>query len=271
MSSVRDEVRFDSVLGRRTAERRTALFVFPLIVVLVAIVGFAAVAISRMSGLQTQIDAAQQQVQEANKVVDQRDRELRDARAETAVLATAGQGAGVLAATSKDSTASGVVLDHPAEHALAVYAFNLMPAPEGQEYRLIVTDGTGQESLLGALRPDDRGASFLMARDVPEGIDKVEVALVPVSATKGNADQAKGNADKSKAGGSAGNTATASNGTNAESKEKGATAQKAPPAERKPILTGGLPKPGEAGVVLATADQGKNLPRKPDRVGRRGR
>jgi hypothetical protein len=257
MSSAPEEIRFDSILSRRSAGTRTALFVFPAIVAIVAIVVFAAVAISRMSGLQTQLQAAQQQAQDANKVVEERDRQIRDAQSETAVLASVGQGAGVLAATSKESTASGVVLDHPAQHALAVYAFNLLPPPEGQEYRLIVTDGMGAESLLGALRPDDRGGSFLMARDVPEGLAKVEIALVPTSATKPAPDQVKGSS-----GGPGSGAAEA----------KVATAQKAP-AERKPVLTGALPRPGEAGVVIANASAGgdKNLPRRGERTGRRGR
>lgn len=253
MSPIGDDLRFDSVLSRRSTEKRAIFFVVPGVIALFALVAFAAAAISRQSGLETRLRTAQQQVQEANKVVEERDRQLREAHAETAVLASAGQGAGVLNAVSKESPASGVVLDHPAQHALAVYAFNLAPAPAGQEYRLIVTDGTGQESLLGTLRPDDRGGSFLMDRDVPEGIAKVEVALVPKAAPGGGAPAAKGGAgdaprEPQRAGGQA-------------------------PTQRQPILIGALPRPGEAGVVLA-ASAGEGEPQakgKATRAGRRGR
>jgi hypothetical protein len=232
MANTEPDLRFESVLSNRSSEKRTALFVFPAVLVFALIVGLAVISISRMSGLSTQVAIAQKQVEEANKVVEERDKQLRDAHAETAVLASAGQGASVLAPIDGGSTASGVALDHPAQHALGVYAFNLTPAPEGQDYRLIATDGAGQESLLGALVPDDRGAAFLLARDVPEGIAKLEVALVPKSASPApNAAAVK------------------------TDKEGGASVaqQVKPPAERKPVLTGTLPRPGEAGVVAAAA------------------
>lgn len=240
MASAHGDLRFDSVLGGRPAGVRTALIVFPVVAVMVALAVLAGVAISRMSGLQAQVRIAQRQAEEANKAVDERDRQLRDARAETAALATPGQGAAVLRATAAASGASGIVLAHPAQHVLAVHVFGLRPPGRDQEYRLIVTDGVGRESLLGALRLDDRGASFLLARGVPEGIASVEVASVPEAAS----------ADRGATGSAPGGAAAG------------------PPAEREPVLTGALPRPGEAGVVLAAGPSESRTPRAHDRAAR---
>lgn len=234
------DLQFENVLSGGRAEKRTALIVFPVVVVLAVIVGFAAVAISRMSSLSTQVQVAQKQVEDANKTVEDRDRQVREARADTAVLASPGQGAAVLAATAPDSGASGIALSHPEQHAVNLYAFNLSPPPEGQEYRLIVTDAEGRETMLGGLTPDDRGGAYLLARDVPEGATKVEIALVAKGA-RGPAEGAGGSAQQG---------------------------QK--PAERQPVLAGQLPRPGEAGVIAAThAEAPKAQARTPARGRRR--
>ncbi len=173
-----DTLAFEKVLSGRSAEKRTALIVFPVVVAVAIVIGLAAISISRMSGLSSQVQIAQQQVTEANKAVEERDRQLREVKADVAVLSTPGQGASVLHAGT-ESGASGLARIHPERHAIVLYAYNLNPPAEGQEYRLIVSDAEGHEALLGALSPDDRGAASLLARDVPEGASRVEVALVP--------------------------------------------------------------------------------------------
>jgi len=209
-----DTLAFEKVLSGRSAEKRTALIVFPVVVALALIIGLAAVSISRMSGLSSQVQVAQQQVAEANKAIEERDRQLREAKADAAVLSTPGQGASVLRAAT-DNGASGIARVHPERHAIALYAYNLAAPAEGQEYRLIVSDGENHEALLGTLSPDDRGAASILARDVPEGVTRLEVALLPKGSTAGS--------------GEAG-------------------------AKRQPVLIGMLPKPGEAGVVTSAPE-----------------
>lgn len=221
------DLQFENVLSGGRAEKRTALIVFPVVVVLAVIVGFAAVAISRMSSLSTQVQVAEKQVDEANKAVEERDKQVREARADVGVLASPGQGAAILAAVAPDSGASAVAMVHPEQHSLNVYAYNLSPAPEAQEYRLVVTDGEGRETLLGALTLDDRGGAYLLARDVPEGAAKVEIALVP----KGAHPQPNAPAKPGEQG--------------------GAQAAQGDKQERQPVLAGQLPRPGEAGVIAA--------------------
>ena len=219
-----DTLAFEKVLSGRSAEKRTALIVFPVVVALALIIGLAAISISRMSGLSSQVQVAQQQVAEANKAVEERDRQLREAKADAAVLSTPGQGASVLRAAT-DNGASGIARVHPERHAIALYAYDLKPPAEGQEYRLIVSDGAGHEGLLGTLTPDDRGAASLLARDVPEGASRLEVALLPKGGTAGAGEA---------------------------------------PAQRQPVLIGMLPKPGESGVVTNAPEQ-KDITRAPRR------
>ncbi len=209
------DLSFEGVLAGRSAEKRTALIIFPVVVVVAIAIVFGAVALSRMSSLTTQVKLANQQVEEASKAVEERDQKLREARADNAILAAVGQGGGVLAPLAPDSAATGVALVHLEQHALALYAYDLSPAPEAQQYRVIVRDGAGKEKDVGALAPDDRGGAYLLARDLPEGLVRVEVALLP--------------------------------------RGGGVAAGKAGPAgaTRQPVLAAALPRTGEAGIVTA--------------------
>lgn len=237
------DLAFENVLSGRSAERRTALIVFPAVVVLALLIGFAAVSISRTSALTSELQRARAQVAEATKAVDERDAQLREARADIAVLSTPGQGAALLAGV-KDGGASGVARTHPERHSLAVYAYNLMPPPEGQTYQVVVGDAAGRATMLGALSPDERGAASLLARGVPEGATQVEVALVKGAAPDGP----KGAAS---------------------ARPGDAAAPQPAPADRQPVLAGTLPRPGEAGVVAAAPGRGSRLQaRSPSRSGR---
>lgn len=237
------DLAFENVISGRSAEKRTALIVFPIVVVLALLIVAAAVSISRSSALTTEVQTAKGQLAEANKLVEERDAQLRDARADVAVLSTAGQGAAILTAV-KGSGASGLAQVHPERHSLAVFSYNLAPAPDGQEYRAIVTDAQGRATMLGALAPDDRGAAALLARDVPEGSSQLEVALVPKTAERAGA-----------------------------AKHEGAAMPQAAPGQRQAVLAGALPRPGEAGVVMpSTQTAGSRAQaRTPGEARRRGR
>ncbi|MFL5272820.1 MAG: hypothetical protein ACJ79R_17725 [Anaeromyxobacteraceae bacterium] len=226
------------------------MFVLPVVVLLAIIVGFAVVAISKMSGLTTEVQVAQKQAEEAQKAVEERDQKLREARAEVSVLGSAGQGAAVLAAAERGSGVSGLALVHPEQNALNLYAYNLPPAPEGQEYRVIIRDAGGGEKDVAAVAPNERGEGFVIARDVPEGAAHVELALVPKGAQQAQPRQGQGQNGQAQAGG----------------------AQPAPAqqATRKPVLAGDLPKPGEAGVTTPQpSDDGPPARQAQARRGRR--
>jgi hypothetical protein len=223
------DLQFGRVLDSGKSEKRTMMFVLPVVIVLAIIVGFAVIAISKMSGLTTEVQVAQKQAEEAQKAVDERDQKLREARAEVSVLGSAGQGAAVLAAAEPGSGVSGLALVHPEQNAVNLYAYNLPPAPEGQEYRVIVRDAGGAEKDVAAVAPNERGEGFVIARDVPEGAAHVELALVPKGAGQGQPKQ----------------------GQNGQAPAAGAQPAPAQQATRKPVLAGDLPKPGEAGVTIA--------------------
>ncbi|HEX7489012.1 MAG TPA: hypothetical protein VF341_08900, partial [Anaeromyxobacteraceae bacterium] len=86
----------------------------------------------------------------------------------------------------------------------------------------------------------------LIARDVPEGASRLEVALVPQGGAPGRVAKPEGQAPGA----------------------EGAT-----PVRRQPVLLGMLPKPGEAGVVTEGPEaSGPKLQARPPAGGpRRGR
>jgi hypothetical protein len=244
MAEIDRDLQFGRVLESSSSSWRSLLIILPAVVVLVLIVGFGVVAISRMSALSTEIQVAKKDAEEAQKAADERDQKLREARAEAGILGSAGQGAAVLTAAAPDSGASGVAVFHPETNAMNLYAYGLSPAPEGQEYRIIIRDASGIEKDAAGVKPDDRGSAFVLARDLPEGTSHVEVALVPTGAVQ-QQQQAQG-----KPGGDAAQQTPAQRMVN-----------------RKIVMAGDLPKPGEAGVVAAAkapeedkAQQGKAKP-----------
>lgn len=232
MASLSDSPQFGSVVDRRASDRRVWFFVVPGVILLGAVLVAAGVAMSRVSGLQTQVRLAQQQAAEAQKSVDERDKLLQKARADEEVLRSAGQGAAVLAAPKPDAPASGVAFYHPARHAVKVYAFGLAAPQQGQEYRVEVVTADGARTALGALAPDDRGSAFFLAREVPEGATELAVRLAPAS-------------EKQKEG--AGGQPPLQEVT-----EKGAT------PEGDLVMAGKLPPPGTAGVMEAAPVQARS-------------
>jgi hypothetical protein len=206
MAILSDAPQFGRLLERRTFEKRVWLFVVPGVLVAGALVVAALISVSRVSGLEDQLRVARQQVVDAQRAVEDRDKLLQKARADEDVLRTAGQGAAVLAASAPDGTASGVAVYHPERHALQVHAYGLRAPPEGQEYRVDAVKQGGERTSVGVLNPDERGAAFVLARDVPEGATQVAVRLAPAGTV---------------------------------------------------LLTGALPRPGEAGVVAAPPVQAR--------------
>jgi hypothetical protein len=244
------DLQFGRVLESGSSQKRTLLIVLPLVLVLAIIVGFAAVAISRVSGLSTEVQVAQRQVEDAQKAVEERDQKLREARSEVSILGSAGQGAAVLSAAVPESGVSGLALVHPEQNAVNLYAYNLPPAPDGQEYHVIVRGAAGGEKDVVALTPNDRGEGFVIARDVPDGASHVELALVPKGGSQPQQIQP------------------------AAQQSPGAPPAASPPAAtRKTVLAGDLPKPGEAGVVTASSatDASKDARQERQAQGRRPR
>jgi hypothetical protein len=256
MAEIDRDLQFGRVLESGSKSWRSLLIVLPVVVVVVLIVGFGAVAISRMSALSSEIQVAKKQAEESQKAADEHDQKLREARAEAGILGSAGQGAAVLVAASPDSGASGVAIFHPETNAMNIYAYNLSPAPEGKDYRVIVRDASGVEKDAAGVKPDDRGSAFVLARDLPEGTTHVELALVPTAGQ-----QAKPQGDHGQ------------QGQQAQNPGQQASAQQM--VNRQIVIAGDLPKPGEAGVIAAAksdeGQQGKAKAPQTQAQGRRGK
>jgi hypothetical protein len=214
MSIASESPQFGSLLAKSGPEKRVWWFVIPAILALGALIVAAGVAISRASGLESQVKLAQQQVADAQKTVEERDKLLQKARVDEELLRSAGRGAAVLGATSPDSPASGVAVYHPANHAVKLYVFGLQAPPAGQEYRVEVVAGDERKAV-GAIAPDERGSAFLLAKDVPEAATEIAVRVAPAGESKQGTPPA----------------------TDAR--------------QEAPLLTGTLPKTGESGVVEA--------------------
>lgn len=236
MAILSDSPQFGSVLDRRTSEKRIWWFVVPGVLVLGALIAATGISVAKVSGLETQVRLAQQQAADAQRTVEDRDKLLQKARVDEDVLRSAGQGAAVLAASDEESPASGVAIYHPERHALKVYAFGLRAPPQGQEYRLDAVKESGERTSIAALSPDERGAAFTLAREVPEGSSRIAIRLAPRQAKEGA---------EAKAG-----------------EQQQPATQEVTPAGKEPegtvLLSGALPKPGEAGVVAAPQVQARS-------------
>jgi len=175
-----ESLRFGRVTERSTSDRKVWLFVLPIMAGLVFLLVFAGLAISKTSGLETQINQLTTANQELQKSVEERDRVITASRAEDAILRTPGSGATLLTAPGPNPVSSGVGFYHPEFHALNAYLFALTAPPPGQEYRLEVVVGKeGVHKPLGKVDLDSAGSSFFLSKEVPEGITGVDVALYP--------------------------------------------------------------------------------------------
>lgn len=251
-------IEFGRVLDGKTSDRKVWFLIIPVVLGLGALLVFAGLAISKAGGLESKVRLAEQQVQDANKAVEERDALLKKARADESVLRSPGQGAAVMAAAQPESPASGVALVHPDQQAVKLFVFGLAHAEQGQEYRVNAIDAEKARTLLGKVVPDDRGTAFLLAKNLPEGATGVEVVLGAVQAgAEGTGSAAQGE-DAGK-----GNAKPEGEG------EAPASSQEEAGADATLILAGEFPKPGTAGVVAAPDLSGQAQARTPAARARR--
>jgi len=212
---------FGRVLDAKTSDRKVWFLIIPVVLGLAALIVFAGLAISKSGGLESQVRLAEQQVQEAQKAVEERDALVKKARADEALLRSPGQGVSVMAAAQPNSPATGVAVVHPDEAAVKLFVFGLSRPEPGQEYR-VVARAENERTTLARIAPDDRGTAFVLAKNLPEGASRIEVVLAPVTAQPGDAPAG-------------------------EDPQRGAKAG----ADGTLILAGTFPEPGTAGVVAA--------------------
>ncbi|BDG10532.1 hypothetical protein [Anaeromyxobacter paludicola] len=175
-----ESLQFGRVTERAGTDRKVWLFVLPAMAALVLLLVFAGLAISRTSGLETQVRQLTSANQELQKNLDERDQVITKQRADVSVLETPGSGATLLTSPDPKGIASGVALYHPEHHALNAYLFGMTAPPAGQEYRLEAVVGKeGERKPLGKVDPDASGSAFFLSKEVPDGLTGVHVALYP--------------------------------------------------------------------------------------------
>ncbi len=179
----RSGINFGRVLKTGDAgvsETRTWLYVVPVLAVIVFLVVFSFTAISRSSGLKTQLTQASTALQESQKAIEERDKLLTAARADEQILKSPGQAVVVLTAGPAGGAANGVALVHPDQHAVALYLFGLSAPPPGQQYKVFAKPQNGPPKPIAAIEAlDEAGRAFAIARDVPAGPLQLTVAMAP--------------------------------------------------------------------------------------------
>jgi hypothetical protein len=174
-----ERIEFGSVLESKGSEGKLWLFIVPVIVGVFALAGYGIMQVSKAGSVEREAKAAQQQVAELQKTIEQRDKLLTDARAEEGLQRSAGAAAALFYGVNPKAQESGIAFAHPSEKAVRVYLYGLATPPEGQEYVVAARTKGGQTKALGSVLPGNDGTGFLLAKDVPEGTSTVELLLRP--------------------------------------------------------------------------------------------
>jgi len=172
-----DRIEFGSVLEGKGSEGKLWLFIIPAIVGVFAIAGYGMMQISKAGSLERDAKAAQAQVTELQKTVEQRDELLVHARAEEGLQRSPGSAVALFYGVNARAHESGVAFAHPSERAVRAYFYGLTAPPEGQEYVVAARTESGEAKALGDVVPGNDGTGFLLARDLPEGTAAIELLL----------------------------------------------------------------------------------------------
>lgn len=174
-----DRITFGSVLEDRGSEGKLWLLIIPALLAVLGFAGYGIAQASRTGALERDAKAAQAQVAELQKTVEQRDKLLSDARAEETVQRSAGAAVALFYGVNPRAQESGVAFAHPSERAVRAYFYGLAAPPEGQEYVVAARTRSGEAKPLGTLLPGNDGTGFLLGKDVPEETVAVELLVRP--------------------------------------------------------------------------------------------
>jgi len=178
LSGMAGDIQFGSVLERSRPNRLVWLLVVPVIAAILAGVYWGLSKVSAADELGSELRRSKEQLVEYQKSVEGRDQLLAKARADEALLTSAGQAMGVFYRSAPDATESGVVIANPDQHAARLYLYGLVAPPQGQEYVAVVRPRGGEAKVIGHLLADEQGQAFLLAKDLPDGLSAMEVAWV---------------------------------------------------------------------------------------------
>jgi hypothetical protein len=172
-------VQFGRVLEKDKGDKKVWLLVLLVLVGVTALVVVAIASRGKVSGLEREVQASTGRLEELQKSVDERDKLLVQARADEAVMKTAGQAAAMFYSVAPDATESGIAFAHPEQKAVKVYLYGLTQPPDGQEYAVFARAGDGTQKPLGPVLPDQQGNGFLLAKEIPEGTAAIQLVFRP--------------------------------------------------------------------------------------------
>lgn len=174
-----DRIQFGSVLDREESSKKVWLVIIPVLLLVGAGIVWAVGAGSRADAAQRQVAARDAQIGELQQAVEQRDKLLVEARANEALLQTAGQATALFFGVSPRSTESGVAVALPGERAARVVLYGLVQPPQGEEYVLAARTGDGAAQPLVGIIPSEAGTAFALVKDLPEGTRAIELLHRP--------------------------------------------------------------------------------------------
>ena len=105
-----ERIEFGSVLESKRSEGKLWLLIIPVIVGVFAIAGYGMLQVSKAGSVEREAKAAQQQVAELQKTLEQRDKLLADARAEEGLQRSAGSAAALFYGVNPRAQESGQVV-----------------------------------------------------------------------------------------------------------------------------------------------------------------
>lgn len=174
-----DRIEFGSILESRGSGGKLWLLIVPAILAVFALAGYGMWKMSEAGSLERDAKAAQAQVAELQKTLEQRDKLLSDARSEEALQRSAGAAVSLFYVVNPRAQESGVAFAHPSDRAVRAYFYGLTPPPEGQEYVVAARTEAGEAKALGEVVPASDGTGFLLAREVPERTTAIELLIRP--------------------------------------------------------------------------------------------
>lgn len=173
----RERIHFGAVLDKDKPDHKVWLLVIPALALVVGGIVWGMLTVSRAGAHQKDAERAQAQVAELERSLDERDKLLVQARADEAVLESAGQATGLFLGVAKDATESGVAIADPDKRSVRVLLYGLVAPPQGQEYVVAARDAEGARKPLAAVIPSELGTGFVLAKELPEGTTAIELLL----------------------------------------------------------------------------------------------
>jgi hypothetical protein len=170
---------FGNVAGNDGSDRKLFLLIVPVVLLVMGAIAWALVQGARASGAERAVAGSRQQVEELQKQVAEKEKLLSHAVKDESILRSPGQATALFFGVGEKATESGVALADPDQRTVRIYLYGLVAPPQGQEYVVAARAGDGAPRPIGSLSVTPAGSAFLLARDLPQGTNAIQVMLRP--------------------------------------------------------------------------------------------